>query len=125
MTANTNKTYQLQTGDTQVNFLPSGDVSTISHKNMMVNQLIGNAIDGSINNIFLRIFSNDKIDFYPLLGVKSTSTFSTSANKAKWAGTVPGIDYEVIFHLANEQMWFWEVNLDGEQLDGTWCMDKM
>ncbi|PUB17819.1 GH36-type glycosyl hydrolase domain-containing protein [Paenisporosarcina sp. OV554] len=117
MTAYTNKTYQLQTGDTQVNFLPSGDVSTISHKNMMVNQLIGNAIDGSINNIFLRIFSNDKIDFYPLLGVKSTSTFSTSANKAKWAGTVPGIDYEVIFHLANEQMWFWEVNLDGEQLD--------
>lgn len=117
MIVNSTKTCHLQTGDTQFYFLPSGDVLNFTHKNTMINQLCGNAIDGSINNIFLRIFNNDKIDFYPLLGVKSTSTFSTSANKAKWSGTVHGIDYEVIFHLANEQMWFWEVNLDGEQLN--------
>ncbi|MGB5945020.1 MAG: cellobiose phosphorylase, partial [Paenisporosarcina sp.] len=117
MTVNTTKKYILHNGETQVQFLPSGDVSNFSHKNLMVNQLIGNAIDGSLNNIFLRVFNNDKIDFYPLLGVKSTSTFSTSANKAKWSGTVQGIQYEVIFHMANEQMWFWEVNLDGDGLD--------
>ncbi|MFC6037877.1 GH36-type glycosyl hydrolase domain-containing protein [Paenisporosarcina macmurdoensis] len=117
MTLNTTETCHLQTGDTQVYFLPSGDVSNFSHNNIMVNQLFGNAIDGSLNNIFLRVFTNDKIDFYPLLGVKSASTFSTSANKAKWAGTVQGVEYEVIFHMANEQMWFWEVNLDGNELE--------
>ncbi|HLG26517.1 MAG TPA: cellobiose phosphorylase, partial [Paenisporosarcina sp.] len=117
MTLNTTETCHLQTGDTQVYFLPSGDVSNFSHNNIMVNQLFGNAIDGSLNNIFLRVFNNDKIDFYPLLGMKSTSSFSTSANKAKWAGSVHGVQYEVIFHMANEQMWFWEVNLDGNQLE--------
>lgn len=117
MTLNTTETCHLQTGDTQVYFLSSGDVSNFSHNNIMVNQLFGNAIDGSLNNIFLRVFNNDKIDFYPLLGVKSASTFSTSPNKAKWAGAVHGVQYEVIFHMANEQMWFWEVNLNGNELE--------
>lgn len=117
MSVNTAHNRNLQTGDTQFNFLSTGDISNFSHKNIMTNQLFGNAIDGSFNNIFLRVFNNDQIDFYPLLGVKSASTFSTSSNKAKWVGTVHGIHYEVIFHLANEQTWFWEINLNGKQLE--------
>ncbi|PPA69875.1 GH36-type glycosyl hydrolase domain-containing protein [Jeotgalibacillus proteolyticus] len=105
---------QLNNGDTTVQFLPTGDISTFSHKHIMINQLQGNTLDGSLNNLYLRVFENGEIVFYPLAGKNSTSTFSISPTKAKWEGTVHnGITYEVIFHLASEKLWFWEVKTSG------------
>lgn len=113
MILNSTTTPQLQAGNTVIQFLSTGDVYHFSSDNIMINQLFGNTIDGSLNNIYLRVYNQGAIQFYPLLGSASHSSFHHSQNKVKWMGTADGIQYEVVFHLASESMWFWEVNLEG------------
>ncbi|WP_080873208.1 GH36-type glycosyl hydrolase domain-containing protein [Oceanobacillus timonensis] len=97
-----------------ISFLNSGDIYRIQHGDILINQILSNSLDGSLQNIYLRIFEEDgNISATPLLGVHSNSTFSIGVNKAKWTGNVAHVDYEVIFHL-HQSTWFWEVNLTGE-----------
>ncbi|KIL52915.1 GH36-type glycosyl hydrolase domain-containing protein [Jeotgalibacillus campisalis] len=104
-------------GETKLQYLSTGDVYNFSFKHLMINQLTGNSIDGSLNNIYLRVYDGGSIQYYPLLGKGSQSSFSSSESKLKWTGDVHGIQYEVTFHLASEQMWFWEVNVEAEQVE--------
>ncbi|MDG5472675.1 cellobiose phosphorylase [Jeotgalibacillus sp. ET6] len=107
----------LHNGETQLHFLSTGDVHTFSYKHLMINQLAGNSMDGSLNNLYLRVLDGDSIHFYPLVGQQSQSTFFSSESKLKWRGNVHGIEYEITFHLASEHIWFWEVNVEGQKAE--------
>lgn len=99
--------------DLEVSFVTTGDIHTFKHGEIFLNQFIGQEIDGSLTNIYLRIFENDEILFFPLMGKESNSQFFIAQSQAKWVGNVHGVNYEVTLKLADYQ-WFWEVNLEGK-----------
>ncbi|MHC0037712.1 GH36-type glycosyl hydrolase domain-containing protein [Pseudoneobacillus sp. C159] len=110
-------TMKIQTGDLQFTFLNSGDLSSVTYKHLMINQIIANPIDGSLNNLYLRIHQPNEIKVYPLLGVNANSTIHHSDSAIMWEGTVEQVSYKVIFRLSQDGVWFWEVNLDGQHVE--------
>lgn len=106
--------YEYNYAKTCFRFLPSGDIFDFSYGNVMLNQFRGNPRDGSANNIYLRIYKKDRIDAYPLLGIKSGSRVRIGKNSLSFHGMVEGIEYEVNFRGA-DLAWFWEVTLRGNQ----------
>ncbi|MGE7365327.1 GH36-type glycosyl hydrolase domain-containing protein [Desemzia incerta] len=97
-------------------FLKTGDIYDIQKDSVMINQLMGNPIDGSMNNLYLRIYQDSgEISYYPLLGIHSSSDFSFGKQQAKWSGSVEGIAYQVLFTLSDKNSWFWKIHLNGEK----------
>lgn len=85
---------RFQCGDMIYSFLPTGDIELFTHGRTMINGYIGNAKDGSANNIWLRIYRKNKIDSYPLLGISSDTHVSKGAYGLKFSGTADNIAYE-------------------------------
>ncbi|WMJ86719.1 GH36-type glycosyl hydrolase domain-containing protein [Anaerocolumna sp. MB42-C2] len=104
--------YVIQKGKTTYRFLPTGDIFDFNHQGTMLNEFRGNAIDGSPNNIYLRIYKEDSVHAYPLLGIRSKSVLKKGMNSLVFSGTVSGISYEVTFY-GLEGIWFWDVVLKG------------
>ena len=94
-------------------FLPHGDTKEITAKEILINQLIGNEFDGSVNNLFLRIFTDKSIEVYALIGKRSESKTEFFENGVRWSGNIQNVDYEVEVKLSNQDIWFWEVKLSG------------
>ncbi|MFC6465113.1 GH36-type glycosyl hydrolase domain-containing protein [Marinilactibacillus sp. GCM10026970] len=119
--------HTLENGQTTVTFLQSGDLYKMSHENIMINQIEGNMIDGSLNNLYLRRFDETGavIQAVPLLGIQSKSRFSVGEKQVSWTGSVADIEYSVRFSLAEETIWFWEVTLKGsdERVDIVYGQD--
>ena len=95
----------------EILFTDTGAVQSISYKNIMINQLQGNNIDGCLNNIYLRVFEGKNIYFQPLIKNRSVFAFSAEQNMAFWKGYFSGIEYKLSCHLSSENQWFWEVEL--------------
>lgn len=111
-------TTTIHAGDIEFSFFNSGDLRAITKNHLMINQLISNPLDGSLNNLYLRIHDGDKIDAFPLLGVKSNSEFyTTDDNRVYWKGTYRGINYQVTFTLTEKHIWFWDITLDGADVE--------
>ena len=104
--------YEYHYGATSYRFLPTGDIFDFTCGNIMLNQFRGNPRDGSANNIYLRIYKEDRIVAYPLLGVQSGSTLRVGKDALVFRGMVEGIGYEVTFR-GRDHAWFWEVALKG------------
>lgn len=103
----------IQQKDTTYSFLPTGDVFTFLHKNFLINQFRGNVLDGSVNNIYLRIYKeNTPPEIYPLLGVQSESQIFASKERLLYKGSADTIHYQVEFRPVNN-IWFWNITLHG------------
>lgn len=109
----TKSKFTIQANDLSFTFLNSGDVYEIANQSMMINQWLSNPIDGSMNNIFLRIHADNRIDFFPLLGSKSGSIVSHKDNQVFWQGEAAGLKYQVTFTLIDGGIWFWDVEVEG------------
>ncbi|WP_100010001.1 GH36-type glycosyl hydrolase domain-containing protein [Lentibacillus sediminis] len=107
-------TFSLEAGDLRFEFLYSGDIYAITHKNTMINQLLANPVDGSLNNIYLRVHDGTRIKAVPLLGVKSDSRISKTDSQVVWQGNAEGVAYQVTFRLSDKGIWFWDVQLNGQ-----------
>jgi 1,2-beta-oligoglucan phosphorylase len=107
----------IKKADLCFSFLNSGDVYEITHQNKMINQIVTNPIDGSLNNIYLRMHNDGDIKAYPLLGIHSHSRLSYSDTEIVWEGIVEEIDYKVIFTLTEQGVWFWNVTVNGQGKD--------
>ncbi|MBD5394831.1 MAG: cellobiose phosphorylase [Lachnospiraceae bacterium] len=107
-----NRFLSISQGDCRYTFLPAGDIFTFIHENFLINQFRGNAKDGSVNNIYLRIHHESGIRHYPLLGIKSGSLISYNESMIQYKGCVEDISYIVTFRPVSE-CWFWDVSLDG------------
>lgn len=103
----------LRKNGTRFSFLPTGDVYEITKKGIMINQLSGNEIDGSCNQIYLRVYKDGKISATPLVGSNSPSTFSAMDDQLVWRGAFEGVAYRVTFLLAPSGTWFWQVQVAG------------
>ena len=109
----TQSKFTIQANDLSFTFLNSGDLYEVANKSTMVNQWLSNEIDGSLNNLFLRIHGENGIEFYPLLGSKSASTVSHTGDQVFWKGEANGLKYQVTFSLAEGGIWFWNVEVEG------------
>jgi 1,2-beta-oligoglucan phosphorylase len=117
MTTMTDSTIKIKAGDFQFTFLNSGDLCAANHKTTMINQLVANPIDGALNNLFLRIHKSSEIKVYPLLGIRSESSVSFSNSQVFWKGTVEQVRYQVTFSLTEQGIWFWDVMVDGRDVE--------
>ncbi|WP_227001787.1 GH36-type glycosyl hydrolase domain-containing protein [Virgibacillus necropolis] len=106
-----------QAGNVNFTFLNSGDIYEITHKNSLINQWMSNPLDGSLNNIYLRLHQASGIKVVPLLGVHSTSTLSVTDSYVKWQGSTEGIAYQVTFHPTEKGIWFWDIILNGNDVE--------
>lgn len=114
MTTLTKGNITIKAGDFIFSFLSTGDIYKASHHDTMINQWMSNPIDGSLNNLYLRVFNNEGIQVTPLLGSKSNSIVSYSENQVFWRGTFQDISYAVTFSLKENGIWFWDIELQGK-----------
>lgn len=109
--------YHVQAGDYCFTFLKSGDLYSATYKGIMINQLFSNSIDGSLNNLYLRLFQQDGVQVVPMLGAKSHGKVQFFDRKVVWFGEMNHISYQVIFTLTEQGIWFWIVSLDGKDAE--------
>lgn len=95
-------------------FLPTGDVFEFAFNQFMINQFQGNPIDGSINNIYLRVYTAEGIQVYPLLGISSGSQLKVGKDRLVYTGTAAEISYQVTFVPGQNGTWFWNIKLNGD-----------
>ncbi|OIU68691.1 GH36-type glycosyl hydrolase domain-containing protein [Rossellomorea aquimaris] len=107
----------LSAGDLTFTFLTGGDLFALTHKDIMVNGLMTNPIDGSMNNLYLRIHGKDGITFKPMIGVKSGSKVEWADSRVKWSGSFEGVTYEVTFTLTDRGIWFWDAEVEGNGVE--------
>jgi cellobiose phosphorylase len=117
MTMITDSTFKIEAGDLRFTFLNSGDLCEATHKTMMINQVVANPIDGSLNNVYLRIHNSSEIKVFPLLGVRSESSVRFSNSQVFWEGTVEQVRYQVTFSLTEQGIWFWDVIVNGHDVE--------
>lgn len=98
--------------DCRYTFLPTGDIFTFIQNGILINQFRGNARDGSVNNIYLRVHNHEGCACYPLLGIQSGSALSRTEESLQYKGCVEGISYTVTFRPIRN-CWFWDINLCG------------
>ncbi|KGE16378.1 GH36-type glycosyl hydrolase domain-containing protein [Paenibacillus wynnii] len=103
----------LSAGNLSFRFLPSGDLYQATYGTTMINQWLSNSIDGSFNNIYLRVHDEEGIHAYPLLGVQSQSRVRKLDQRLVYEGFVANVRYQVIFTPTEQAMWFWDVKLSG------------
>lgn len=98
--------------DLTFSFFLHGGLFRVMCGEILINQVLGSPVEGSLNNIYLRIKKCDSIEFVPLVGPQSQSTFAYSDRKAIWKGQWKGIAYtcSLILH-PEETLWFWTVDL--------------
>ncbi|GMA62987.1 hypothetical protein GCM10025859_34270 [Alicyclobacillus fastidiosus] len=109
--------FHVKAGDFDFTFLNSGDISKATHKSILMNRLVTNSIDGSLNNLYLRVYRDTAVKVYPLLGVKSTSDVYVGDGRVVWRGEADLVQYEVTFYLHGQGIWFWDVNVSGNDVD--------
>ena len=54
------------------------DLSEIDSNGMVINQLNGNPLDGSLNQLYLRVYTSEGIRWTPMVGSNSASKFGYS-----------------------------------------------
>ncbi|MCQ4086780.1 GH36-type glycosyl hydrolase domain-containing protein [Saccharibacillus sp. JS10] len=112
--ANTNSKFNVQAGNLNFTFWPSGDLYQATGGKSMLNQLLSSPLDGSLNNIYLRIHEQSGITFYPLLGIHSSSTVRQNDKRVVWEGQAGNVEYKVTFAATQHDVWFWDIQTSGK-----------
>lgn len=112
--ANTQSKHEIRAGGLAFAFWKSGDLYQASGGTTMLNQLLTNPLDGSLNNLYLRLHDEAGIRYYPLLGARSDSSVRFAGGQGViWEGQAEGLAYRVIFAPTNRDVWFWDVTVRG------------
>ena len=94
-------------------FLETGDIYEFCNGYQMVNQYQGNLSDGAISNIYLRVYENGKPELFPLRGKASQAVLTKNEEKLCFTSRVKDILCKVEFVPCSENLWFWNVTLNG------------
>ncbi|MCT8137586.1 cellobiose phosphorylase [Anaerobacillus sp. CMMVII] len=116
-TALATKNKNIQAGNYSFTFLNTGDLYEATHDNTLINQWLSNTIDGSFNNIYVRVHHEGEIKVAPLLGVRSNSKVQFREQQVIYYGTFEEVEYQVAFHLTEHGIWFWDVSLTGSNVE--------
>lgn len=104
----------LQAGGLAFTLWNSGDMYEMKYRETMINQLLSGPVEGSLNNLYLRLHRPEGIQAISLLGVRSNGRVKTGAAAAVWDGEAEGIRYRVVLTLDPRGVWFWDIRLKGQ-----------
>lgn len=93
--SNTLKLKDLSNGGIHISLLETGDIHSITYKDFQINLLNGNLVDGSIMNLYLRIFDDKEILYTPLIGKYSPSMFTVNEKGVCYEGVFNDVQYQV------------------------------
>ena len=95
-----------------IELLENGSIHAIRHGDILVNQVLGSPLEGSLGNLYLRRRTRGGIMSVALLGPASASRFRASTDGAAWEGSFDGLDYVCTLRLAAAKAtWFRTVDL--------------
>ncbi|MEO3946474.1 cellobiose phosphorylase [Gorillibacterium sp. CAU 1737] len=114
MTTLANSKTTIQAGNLAFTFWNSGDLYLAESGRTMLNQMLTNPIDGSLNNLYLRVHQASGISYHPLVGIRSGSSFTLLDRQAVWEGQAAGLEYRVVFAPTEQDVWFWDVTVKGD-----------
>ncbi|MEX2493602.1 MAG: hypothetical protein WD425_17770, partial [Nitrospirales bacterium] len=93
-------------------FFQSGGLFRAMCDEVMINQILGNPLEGSLNNVYLRLRTGDAITFVPLIGPLSPGTFAYTQDQARWQGHWQDLAYTCSLTLHPEAtLWFWTIEI--------------
>lgn len=93
-------------------FLENASIFEVTHRDILINQVPGNPMDGGLGNVYIRRHRGENISSFPILGPASHSRFRVTDRAASWQGDRGGLDYRCSLQLASDQtMWFWTLRL--------------
>ncbi|MCW7487334.1 GH36-type glycosyl hydrolase domain-containing protein [Leptospira meyeri] len=96
----------------EFHFLSNGNVHSIRFEDLFVNLYLGNEMEPSINNLFLRIHSKDGLVLYPMFGSKSNSQFQILDSSYLSKGHNNGMDYSLYLELhPNLPAWRYKIQI--------------
>src|SRR5690606_37440982 len=85
----------------------------MDHGDTIVNLFIGNELEGTVANLYLRRLNPDAVQYIELLGPRSPTRFQRTSDAWTGGGEWQGIRYTVQLRLAAESpAWFWQVSLE-------------
>lgn len=93
-------------------FFPHGGLFRATCGNILLNQVLGSPVESALNNVYLRIKTSRPIQFIPLVGPASSSTFAYGDGIAVWQGQWEALAYTCTLTLHPEDtLWFWTVEV--------------
>ncbi|WNM60909.1 GH36-type glycosyl hydrolase domain-containing protein [Candidatus Nitrospira neomarina] len=93
-------------------FFQNGGLFRAMCHEVMINQILGNPLEGSLNNIYLRLRTVDSITFVPLIGPSSPSAFAYAPHQARWQGNWQDLAYTCSLTIHPEAtLWFWTIDI--------------
>ncbi|HEY0943477.1 MAG TPA: hypothetical protein VGE08_25560 [Steroidobacter sp.] len=109
--------------------LENGAVRRMDHGDTIVNLFIGNELEGSVANLYLRRLNPDAVQYIELLGPRSPTGWQRTGDAWSGRGEWQGIRYTVQLRLATAApAWFWQVSLESsgssaQQVDVIYVQD--
>ncbi len=104
----------IENGGIVFRFFDTGDIFDIMYGNDQINLVDGNAIDGSLMNVYLRIKEGNQYFSTPLIGTKSPSTVKFIENQVVYEGIFRNVVYQLYLVIGKFQ-WDFHVRLKSEQ----------
>lgn len=89
----------IKNGEMTLTLTEAGDIQSIRYGSIMINQLIHHPLDGSMTNIYLRIFDGETPSYHPLIGLRSASDLFISTNQIRWTGSIDRVGYAIEWTL--------------------------
>ena len=102
--------YIIKNGKSEAHILKTSDICALYSHGIMINQLVGNEIDGMVGNIYLRLKMNYSYEYAPLLGNQEYNSFSLSSDSIMYTGEVLGFSYTASLILG-ENAWFYDIKV--------------
>jgi cellobiose phosphorylase len=105
-----------------ISFFAHGGLFQVNAKGIMVNQVLGHPIDGSMQNLYLRIKTNNHISYYPLLGPTANNECSVGSQSATWTGEIESLHYSCSLVLDEKELaWNWNVDINNLSTQDVSC----
>lgn len=99
-----------------VELFENGAVRRMDHGGTIINLFIGNELEGSVANLYLRRLNPDTVQYVELLGPRSPTRFRLTDDGWTGSGDWAGIHYTVQLRLATASpAWFWQVSLENTE----------
>lgn len=92
-------------------FLENSALFALTHKHIMINQVLGSPLEVNLNNIYLRVWTPDGIKATPMLSGRNQ--VASNRETIVWQGKFLDVEYSCQLRLVQDDLvWLWQVSLN-------------